>query len=217
MKEFIAFNEQRAEIYWWMSSLFARELTEQDIEQYQSGDMVTFLSGLAMTAELKQPVDQLRDALKRLEEREDAQLELAADFCGLFLSTPKSGALPYASMYVGESGLLNDKPAQDMNKLMDEYDIAQRKEFNEPADHLAVELDFMGNLIIMANQKKSEQEAESLMQAQLKFINTMLLNWLPTFAKAAKSRDNFGFYAAAANVLVAFCQLDAAFLASDES
>ncbi|MGF1681857.1 molecular chaperone TorD [Photobacterium minamisatsumaniensis] len=217
MKEFIAFNEQRAEIYWWMSSLFARELTEQDIEQYQSGDMVTFLSGLAMTAELKQPVDQLRDALKRLEEREDAQLELAADFCGLFLSTPKSGALPYASMYVGESGLLNDKPAQDMNKLMDEYDIAQRKEFNEPADHLAVELDFMGNLIIMANQKNSEQEAESLMQAQLKFINTMLLNWLPTFVKAAKSRDNFGFYAAAANVLVAFCQLDAAFLASDES
>ncbi|PSW21329.1 molecular chaperone TorD [Photobacterium sanctipauli] len=217
MKEFIAFNEQRAEIYWWMSSLFARELTEQDIEQYNSGEVVTFLSGLAMTPDLKQPVEAFRDAIKRLDEREDAQLELAADFCGLFLSTPKSGALPYASMYVGESGLMNDKPAQDMNSLMEQYNIAQRKDFNEPADHLAVELDFMGNLIIMANQQGSEEGAEPLMQAQLDFINTMLLNWVPTFATAAQSRDKFGFYAAAAQVLVAFCHLDAAFLAGEES
>lgn len=216
MKEFIAFNEQRAEIYWWMSSLFARELTEQDIEQYRGGDMVTFLSGLAMTPELKQPVEAFRDALARLESREDAQLELAADFCGLFLSTPKSGALPYASMYVGESGLMNDKPAQDMNKLMEEYGIAQRKEFNEPADHLAVELDFMGNLIIMANQQGSQEQAEPLMQAQFDFINTMLLNWLPAFAAEAKQRDQFGFYAAATQVLIAFCHLDAQFLKGEE-
>ncbi|GAL07178.1 molecular chaperone TorD [Photobacterium aphoticum] len=216
MKEFIAFNEQRAEIYWWMSSLFARELTEQDIAQYQDGEMITFLSGLAMTAELKAPVEQFRDALKRLEVREDAQLELAADFCGLFLSTPKSGALPYASLYVGESGLMNDKPAQDMQALMESYEIAQRKEFNEPADHLAVELDFMGNLIIMANHKASLDDAEPLMQAQLEFINTMLLNWLPQFTAKAKQYDKFGFYAAAAEVLLAFCQLDVTFLAGDE-
>ncbi|MGF1723721.1 molecular chaperone TorD [Photobacterium nomapromontoriensis] len=216
MKEFIAFNEQRAEIYWWMSSLFARELTEQDIEQYQNGEMATFLSGLAMTAELKASVETFRDALQRLDKRDDAQLELAADFCGLFLSTPKSGALPYASMYVGKSGLMNDKPAQDMNKLMDEYAIAQRKEFNEPADHLAIELDFMGNLIIMANQQSSEAAAEELMQAQLNFINTMLLNWLPLFAKEAKRHDKFGFYAAAAEMLLAFCQLDTAYLIGEE-
>ncbi|MGF1687031.1 molecular chaperone TorD [Photobacterium japonica] len=216
MKEFIAFNEQRAEIYWWMSSLFARELTEQDIEQYQNGEMVTFLSGLAMTAALKAPVEHFRDALKRLDVRDDAQLELAADFCGLFLSTPKSGALPYASMYVGKSGLMNDKPAQDMQALMETYNIAQRKEFNEPADHLAVELDFMGNLIIMANQCASVDDAETLMQAQLAFINAMLLNWLPQFTAKANEHDKFGFYAAAAEVLLAFCQLDAAFLAGDE-
>ncbi len=36
MQEFIAFNEQRAEIYWWMSSLLSRELTEDDITEYQA-------------------------------------------------------------------------------------------------------------------------------------------------------------------------------------
>ncbi|MGF1761484.1 molecular chaperone TorD [Photobacterium sagamiensis] len=216
MQEFIDFNEQRAEIYWWMSSLLSRELTEDDITEYHGGEMLTFLSGLGMTQELKQPVEAFRDALNRLEIREDTQLELAADFCGLFLSTPKSGALPYASMYVGESGLLNDKPAQDMNKLMEEYSIAQRKEFNEPADHVAVELDFMGNLIILANHQENEEKAETVMQAQLDFINTMLLNWLPAFAKSCDSRDKFGFYAAAVNLLLAFCKLDAAFLAGEE-
>lgn len=216
MQEFIAFNEQRAEIYWWMSSLLARELTTEDLEEYHGGEMLTFLSGLGMTPELKEPVEAFRDALNRLKTREDAQLELAADFCGLFLSTPKSGALPYASMYVGESGLLNDKPAQDMNKLMEKFDIAQRKEFNEPADHIAVELDFMGNLIILANQQENEEQAEAIMQEQQQFIDTMLLNWLPAFAKQCKERDQFGFYAAAVNLLVAFCKLDSAFLAGEE-
>ncbi|NVP01939.1 molecular chaperone TorD, partial [Photobacterium damselae subsp. damselae] len=39
MQEFIAFNEQRAEIYWWMSSLFAHELTSENIQNYQGGEM----------------------------------------------------------------------------------------------------------------------------------------------------------------------------------
>ncbi|PSV28426.1 MULTISPECIES: molecular chaperone TorD [unclassified Photobacterium] len=215
MQEFIAFNEQRAEIYWWMSSLFARELTDADLHEYHGGEMYTFLSGLGMTEELKAPVEAFREVINQSNTRPDEQLELAADFCGLFLSTPKTGALPYASMYVGTSGLLNDKPAQDMNVLMNDYAIAQRKEFNEPADHLAVELDFMGNLIIMANQQETEEKREELMQAQLSFINTMLLNWLPLFVKECQNRDQFGFYAAAANLLLAFCKLDAAFLAGE--
>ncbi|MDX1301649.1 molecular chaperone TorD [Photobacterium sp.] len=216
MQEFIAFNEQRAEIYWWMSSLLARELTTEDLMEYHGDEMFTFLSGLGMTPELKQPVESFREATNRLKVREDAQLELAADFCGLFLSTPKSGALPYASIYVGESGLLNDKPAQDMNKLMEQYNIAQHKEFNEPADHIAVELDFMGNLIILANRQKDDEKREEVMQAQLSFVNSMLLNWLPIFAQACKTRDSFGFYTAAVDLLVAFCQLDSAFLAGEE-
>ncbi|WP_299015401.1 molecular chaperone TorD [uncultured Photobacterium sp.] len=216
MQEFIAFNEQRAEIYWWMSSLLARELTAEDMEKYHGGEMYTFLSGLGMTAELKQPVEEFRDAINRLKTREDAQLELAADFCGLFLSTPKSGALPYASMYVGESGLLNDKPAQDMLEWMEKYDIAQRKEFNEPADHIAVELDFMGNLSILANQQEDQTKAEEVMQAQQQFIETMLMNWLPAFAKDCNERDKFGFYSAAVNLLAAFCKLDTAYLAGEE-
>ncbi|WP_434360374.1 molecular chaperone TorD [Parasalinivibrio latis] len=212
MQEFIAINEQRAEFYWWMSSLLARELTAKDLENYLGGEMVSYYSALAMTPELKAPVNAFRDALDKLEKREDNQLELAADFCGLFLSTPKTGALPYASIYVGESGLLNDKPAQEMGDWMQRFGIAQRKDFNEPFDHAAVMLDFLGNLIVMSNQKETEEEREALMQEQLQFIDSMLMNWLPTFSTAVASRDPFGFYAAAMSLLVAFVNVDRAFL-----
>ncbi|MGF1807543.1 molecular chaperone TorD, partial [Aliivibrio sifiae] len=36
MNELTAFNEQRAEIYWWLSSLLANELTTEQLEQYNS-------------------------------------------------------------------------------------------------------------------------------------------------------------------------------------
>lgn len=212
MQEFIAINEQRAEFYWWMSSLFATELTQDDLNNYHGADMDNYFSVLAMTGELSTPVAGLREALAKLKTRQDAQLELAADFCGLFLSTPKTGALPYASIYIGESGLLNDKPAQEMGKWMESYGIAQRKDFNEPFDHLAVVLDFMGNLVILANKEDDEEKQEALMQEQQRFLETMVMPWIEQFQSTLNQFDQFGFYKAAGNLLVSFIKLDLAFL-----
>ncbi|GAK85009.1 chaperone protein TorD [Vibrio ponticus] len=63
MQELKAFNEKRAEIYWWFSSLFAKELTEAELEQYQSPEIRGFLAGLGENPTLKPAVDRLVDAL----------------------------------------------------------------------------------------------------------------------------------------------------------
>lgn len=215
MQEFIVINEQRAEFYWWMSSLFATELTEQDLENYIGQDMEQYLALLAMTPELTHSVSTFQAQLKKQAKRADGQLELAADFCGLFLTTPKSGALPYASIYIGESGLLNDKPAQEIGAWMEKYNITQRKDFNEPFDHLALILDFMGNLVILANKETDEIKQEAMMQEQLKFMNKYLLSWLKQFHENIQRFDQFGFYAAATQLLLEFIQLDHKFLASE--
>ncbi|MCV5688435.1 molecular chaperone TorD, partial [Escherichia coli] len=81
MQEVKAFNEKRAEIYWWFSSLFAKELSEKELETYHSVEIRSFLAGLGENESLKPAVDRLVDALNRLQDRNDAQLELAADFC----------------------------------------------------------------------------------------------------------------------------------------
>ncbi|MEF1291388.1 molecular chaperone TorD, partial [Vibrio sp. M260118] len=175
MQEIKAFNEKRAEIYWWLSSLYANELTEENLQQYQSEQIRSFLSGLGENAELKPAIDRVIDALNRLMDREDAQLELAADFCELFLKSDRDSALPYASMYIGDSGLLNDKPAKEMEELMKQHGVAVDAKLNEPADHIAIELDLLGNLIVRSNELEQERHLEEAFAEQEKFIRQYIL------------------------------------------
>ncbi|WP_375750286.1 molecular chaperone TorD [Vibrio sp. HN007] len=215
MEETKAFNEKRAEIYWWLSSLFAKELTEQELEAYQSTEIRSFLTGLGENEALKESIDKVVDALNRLQTREDAQLELAADFCELFLTSDKNAALPYASMYIGESGLLNDKPAQEMAALMEEKGIAIKEGLNEPADHIALELDFLGNMIIRSNELEKLEHIEEALLDQKAFIEKYMLSWFPQFKDKCVQHDDFGFYAGIAALLVDFCQLDCSYLAGE--
>ena len=212
MQEVKAFNEKRAEIYWWFSSLFVKELTENDLETYHSVEIRSFLTGLGENESLKPCVDSLVDALNRLQDRENAQLELAADFCELFLKTEKHGALPYASMYIGKSGLLNDKPAEEMEKLMANFGFQVDENLKEPADHLAVELDFLGNMIIRSNELEQEKHMEEAFEKQNEFIQQHLMTWLPQFAAKCKQLDEFGFYISVTQLLIAFCKLDSTYL-----
>ncbi|CAH0525588.1 molecular chaperone TorD [Vibrio hippocampi] len=212
MQEVKAFNEQRAEIYWWLSSLFTKELTESELEQYQSPEIRAFLSGLGENEALKQPIDKLVDALNRLQVRHDAQLELSADFCELFLKSDKHGALPYASIYLDKSGLLNGEPALQMQQLLTKHNIAVTKDLNEPADHLAIELDYLGNLIIRSNELEAEKHLNEAFSEQADFIEQHLLTWIEQFSQACEKHDEFGFYSACSALLVAFCQLDLTYL-----
>ncbi len=212
MQEIKAFNEKRAEIYWWLSSLLARELTQEDLEQYHSAEIRSFLSGLGENESLKPAVTKVVDALNRLLDRDDAQLELAADFCDLFLKSDKDSALPYASMYIGKSGLLDDKPAREIEALMQTRGITVDKNLNEPADHIAIELDFLGNLIILSNKLDNESELNSALEEQERFIQQHLLSWAPQFSEKCQKLDKFGFYAAIVQLLVSFLELDCRYL-----
>ncbi|MEZ8195543.1 molecular chaperone TorD [Vibrio cortegadensis] len=215
MIEIKAFNEKRAEIYWWLSSLFAKELTQQELDSYHSQEIRTFLTGLGENETLKPSIDKLVDALNRLQNREDAQLELSADYCDLFLKSDKNAALPYASMYIGKQGLLNDVPAQEMAALMSKHCIAVSESLNEPADHIAIELDFFGNLIIRSNELEQEKHLDDALIEQESFIQTHILSWIPQFSAKCDQYDEFGFYASVAQVLVAFCQLDCQYLTGE--
>jgi TorA-specific chaperone len=212
MQEFIEFNEQRAQVYWWLSSLFAKELTESDLSHYQTS-LQPFLNALGEHPTLTNSVIQLKSAIAAQGLRQDGQLELAADFCGLFLGDPKTGALPYASIYLGESGALNDKPAQIMLTWLDRFNVTTQGDFSRvPQDHIAIELDFLGNLIIQANQSDNEEKQENFMQNQLEFMQSVLVPWIGLFAKRCHVHDPFGFYAAAANLLTKFIAIDVLFL-----
>ncbi|EGQ7642496.1 molecular chaperone TorD [Vibrio cholerae] len=207
MQELKILNEKRAEIYWWLSSLFFKELSEQDIARYHSAEVRTFLSGLADEQSLNREVKHLVEALNRLQDRQDAQLELAADFCDLFLKSDRDSALPYASVYT-DKGLLNGKPAQQMRELLGAHGVKVEQNLNEPEDHLVIQLDFLAHLAISANQIEHSAQLSLALQAQSDFISQHLLTWLPAFAERCTQFDAFGLYSAAARLALAFIQQD---------
>ncbi|EOX3120645.1 molecular chaperone TorD [Vibrio cholerae] len=207
MQELKILNEKRAEIYWWLSSLFFKELSEQDIALYHSAEVRTFLSGLADEQSLSREVKHLVEALNRLQDRQDAQLELAADFCDLFLKSDRDSALPYASVYA-DQGLLNGKTAQQMRELLSAHGVKVEQNLNEPEDHLAIQLDFLAHLAISANQIEHSAQLSLALQAQSDFISQHLLTWLPAFAERCTQFDAFGLYSAAARLALAFIQQD---------
>ncbi|TXZ09298.1 molecular chaperone TorD [Vibrio mimicus] len=211
IQELKILNEKRAEIYWWLSSLFIKELSEQDITHYHSAEIRTFLSGLADEESLADDVRSLIDALNRLQDRQDAQLELAADFCDLFLKSDRDSALPYASVYT-DKGLLNGKPAQQMRELLAAHEVKVDQNLNEPADHLAIQLDFLAHLVISTNQLEQNSEVNATLQVQSDFISQHLLTWLPVFVERCTQFDTFGLYAAVARLALAFVKQDQGFL-----
>lgn len=213
-KETIDFHQMRADFYWWMSTLFARELSEQDIKEHQSEGMERYYAELASTPALQPQVDAFREAVNRAANREEAQLELAADYCELFLGAAKSGALPYASVYLCKDQLLNGAPAKEMDAWLERYGVKKQEAIVEPSDHLAIILDFLGNLIVADGDDApdADENLEARLAVQAEFIDTQLMSWLPVFSYTLNEKDKFGFYRNAAALLQAFVKLDQSYL-----
>ena len=91
--------QQIACVYAWLAQLFSRELDDEQLTQIASAQMAEWFSLLKSEPPLAAAVNELENCIATLTVRDDARLELAADFCGLFLMTDKQAALPYASAY----------------------------------------------------------------------------------------------------------------------
>ena len=92
-------NHARALVYQLLSSLFAREVDEQRLKELTSEAAQQFWEQLSLEANFTQSVDKIRSMLNGIKS-DEALLELAADYCGLFLVGTKHSASPYASLYL---------------------------------------------------------------------------------------------------------------------
>ncbi|WP_246616336.1 molecular chaperone TorD [Thaumasiovibrio subtropicus] len=201
-------NENRAQMYWWFSSLFFTELTEKQLQHYMSPQFLAFIQQLSEAEELQDASEHFSHALTRLNSREDVQLELAADFCSLFLTGDRASAIPYASVYLSQDKLTHGETAQEIRALLIEHQIGLDAQHNEPADHIAIILDFVGNLIINMNKHESDQQIARHLNDQIDIIQRYLVKWVPQFVDRVSQNDRFGFYATSAELLQAFLIYD---------
>ncbi|ABZ77962.1 cytoplasmic chaperone TorD family protein [Shewanella halifaxensis HAW-EB4] len=205
-------DQVRSTIYQLLSSLFAKEIDHKTLHDLTSEQAKHFWAQLSSEAAFKADVDILVAELAKLNS-DKALLELAADYCGLFLVGTKYSASPYASLYLdskptakGEEPLLFGEQHQQMTQFLKQSQLQVQSEFPEPADHLAVILAYVAHLCIHNN------DAE-----QLSFIEANLANWLNNFVAKVTEVDSGNFYQALARLTHAWVKSDVEWLASELS
>lgn len=190
-------QEQYACVYAWLALLFFREVDDEGLIQLQSAEIADWLALLKRQPALAASVALLEQKIAALSLRQDAQLELAADFCGLFLMTDKKSALPYASQYPQqEPGMIKH--------LLLEAGMEVNDDFKEPTDHLAIYLELLSHLHFSLGESFQQRRMNKLRQKTL----SSLLEWLPEFTNNCLKHDLYGFYAALSQLLLAIVRFD---------
>ncbi|MBH0505543.1 molecular chaperone TorD [Salmonella enterica] len=190
-------QEQYACVYAWLALLFFREVDDEGLIQLQSAEIADRLALLKRQPALAASVALLEQKIAALSLRQDAQLELAADFCGLFLMTDKKSALPYASQYPQqEPGMIKH--------LLLEAGMEVNDDFKEPTDHLAIYLELLSHLHFSLGESFQQRRMNKLRQKTL----SSLLEWLPEFTNNCLKHDPYGFYAALSQLLLAIVRFD---------
>lgn len=202
-------NQARAIVYNFLSSLFAKELTKDLVAQLSSEQGQVFLHSLAFEPSLKVCINRINAKLNELN-NERALIELAADFCGLFLVDGRTSASPYAGQY------LNDEPTnikstdkkskkihvfgdfhQQIANFLVKSNMQVHRDFPEPSDHIAVILAYTAHLCESTNT-----------QNQLNFINNYLMSWINEFTQQVHLHDQGLFYSAIAELTLKWLEID---------
>ena len=204
MQEFMATSERRAQLYWWFSTLFAAELSDEQIAEYDTYDVRSFLKSLSTLDPMREAVTGLNDAIARLLVRTERAEALAADFRELFLAN--APVSPHESTHLDANAL------ERMQARLSRLNIDVSAKYRQPVDHLGVELDLMGNLIIHAAEAATAAQRESWLGEQEALLHGHLLAWFPHFEAACRAADTFGFYGASARLLGVFLTMDANYL-----
>jgi TorA maturation chaperone TorD len=132
-------------------------------------------------------------------------LELQIDHAALFVGPFALKAPPYGSIYLEES-----------HTLMGDTTLAAAARYgaaglnltlHEPADHIAVELEFMHFLAALASkavERGDGEEAGRLADEERRFLTEHVGAWAPTFCAAVERGAETRFYRTLADCLHAF-------------
>jgi TorA-specific chaperone len=195
-------NQGRSIVYKLLSSLFAKELDQQLLQSQAQA----FFAQLASDPLLSQDIETINSVLNSTlnsVNTDHALLELAADYCGLFLVGTKHSASPYASLYLNDNAvakddvLLFDEQHQQMQTYLKQSQLTVQSEFPEPSDHIAVILAYVAHQACACDDS-----------TQLSFIRQYLHAWLPRFVDRLTSVDTGQFYSAIAHLTLAWVESD---------
>mgnify|MGYP001774003158 FL=1 len=173
--------ESESLICQWLATLFSAELDAATLARYREGEAAPLLAHLRETHGLEAETERLERALAGLVMFPAPQLELAADFAGLFLTDARIGAPPYASLYAERAFL--GQAAERMAVRLSAAGYTVKSDLGEPADHLAVMLDYLAaRCQSLVGASKPDEVGKDIKT----FMEQELCTWLPAFVLRCK-------------------------------
>ena len=169
MKERHALGQQ--DVCRWLAGLFMQEVDEQQLQSYFDGAADPLLRFLSQQCSTPGEVAAFEDALTELRKFENPQRVLAVDFASLFLLDGSHNAPPYASFYSGSGNSMLGEPHDRMLARYRANNLSISIASNEPADHIAFMLEYLGLL-------HSESELDETVQD---FVSCELVTWIDLF------------------------------------
>ncbi|PWC35232.1 molecular chaperone TorD family protein [Azospirillum sp. TSO22-1] len=189
----------RGEVYRWLAGVFAREPTAGTLATYRSPEARGILLDLAGMEPLREGAAGFLTLLNDDTDLEALAFELAGTYARLFLGAGGPAAVsPYESVHTSPQHRLFQQATTDMERLLAEHGLSVAGA-PEPADHIAVELEFLALLA-----------ASGAAALERRLLDEHLLRWAPAFCAACIERDPGGYYAAAARVLRGMLEMEAA-------
>jgi TorA-specific chaperone len=178
----------------WLSGVFAAPLNLACLEaaRLDLRPLAIFADNPALTPGVRR----MQMALEALPTSEEGVVTLAHAYTLLFSGAGgRDSVPPYESAFAAPDGRLFGEAEGRMRALLADLDLHVAEGVSEPADHIAIELAAMAELV---KPSASEVRRRELMQA--------LDGWLGDFRDACATRDRSGFYAGAAMVAAALVQ-----------
>ena len=132
---------------------------------------------------------------------ENTLTDLAVDYATVFLaagSADGQAALPCESVYTSPKKIFMQEAWEDVCRIYAEHGLSKDTAYADlMEDHLALELEFMANLV------KGED-----FKSQLTFVQNHLLNWLGEFITDIDKYADCDFYKAVGRITLGFLQME---------
>lgn len=181
--------------------LLAACLYEPDKKMFGEERVIEKLQELfsSMGPAFKEVIQQLPDAFENSSEE-----QLKVDYAALFVGPFELLAPPYGSIYLEKGGRVHGESTVAVRKHYEQAGLSI--DIQEPADHIAVELEFMYYLAIQEAQAVSSgnnKEGQKLQGMQEQFMQ-QFMGWVPELCERMEKHALTAYYKLLARCLSLF-------------
>lgn len=214
---FLTLNRNRRLVYAFLSRMYEKEITTDLLKELSGENSPITQFMVSDDEELRRGLETLSEYLKDLKERdlEQARLELAVEYANLFLGVKGKVWHPSESSYRSKGHLTMQEPMDKVLHAYWEAGVDKEQKFTEPADHIAVEFQFMAYLCrktAEALEENRKAEAKEYYKMQKDFLKKHLSQWVYPFTKDVREAAEVGFYKGVAIITKRFVELDDAMI-----